>query len=320
MVAAIVFVSSLLTGGAAQAEQLPSWLAYAATPSTDSGLALWAAGRPKSDAEKETRGDDKVDTEHIFGFTMGSDIGEKGELEFESENVTGLGKRTGSFFAFSGLQQFKYTVTDNFRISPSFVINSNRIRGAEGFNDVTTTNIGGASVGLSYKLIDREKAPFGLTLHFHPGWNQTDEAMGLRVEQYSNEFLALFDKEIIKNRLWGAVNISYDVAASRLKSTGEWTHNSDLSFQAAASYQVVSGLLLGGEVRYVRAYDGLGLDRLKGEALYLGPTFSTQLAKNVGLSGTVNFQVAGKAVGDPRTLDLANFERVQAMLRLTTHF
>jgi hypothetical protein len=286
------------------------------------GPPLWAAGQnpDSSNAEKGKGNDTRIDTEHIFGFAMGSDIGEKGELELESENVAGFGKRTGSYFALSGLQTLKYTVTDDFRVAPGFIFNSNRIRGVDGFEDVTRTGIGGAAVELSYKLVDRGTAPFGLTLHLQPSWNWLDEATGLRVEQYSNEFAALFDKEIIRDRLWGAINIGYGVAASRFKNAGEWAHDSDLSFQAAASYQVFNGLLFGGEVRYVRAYEGLGLDRFRGGALYVGPTFSARLAKNIGLSGAVNVQVAGKNIGSEDGLELANFERVKAMLRLTVLF
>jgi hypothetical protein len=58
----------------------------------------------------------------------------------------------------------------------------------------------------------------------------------------------------------------------------------------------------------------------KGEALYLGPTFSWNMCEHAGLSGTVNFQVAGGAKGDPRWLDLDNYERVQGMLRFNMHF
>ncbi len=315
-------VLSLPAGGGAQAEEAPAWLSYAATDASRGTSVLRARPKPKPAAEKETNHDHygDVDTEHIFGFTMGSDIGEKGELEYEAENVFGASKRTGSYFAFSGQQQLKYTVTDNFRIAPGFAINANRIRGVDGFDDISRTGFGGASVEFRYKLMDRDKAPFGLTLHFQPGWNRLEEASGMRVEQYGNEFLALFDKELIKDRLWGAINIGYGLGATRFKSTGDWAHDSALSIHAAASYQVANGLLFGGEVRYVRAYEGLGLDRFKGDAVFLGPTFSTHLAKNVGLSGTVNVQVAGKAVDDPHRLDLANFERVQGMLRLNVLF
>jgi hypothetical protein len=43
-------------------------------------------------AEKKTAGQETVDTEHIFGFTEGADIGEKGEAEFENSAVVRFGK------------------------------------------------------------------------------------------------------------------------------------------------------------------------------------------------------------------------------------
>ncbi len=36
-----------------------------------------------------------VDSEHMFGFTVGSDIGSAGEIEIEGEQDSGFGKRMG---------------------------------------------------------------------------------------------------------------------------------------------------------------------------------------------------------------------------------
>jgi len=44
---------------------------------------------------------DAIDTEHLFGFTIGTDIGEVGEKEFESNTLSRLGKRAGSYSALS---------------------------------------------------------------------------------------------------------------------------------------------------------------------------------------------------------------------------
>src|SRR5262245_47733434 len=60
----------------------------------------------------------EIDTEHIFGFVEGSDIGAKGELEGETQSTNAIGKRSGSYFASSNQAQLKYTITDNFRIAP----------------------------------------------------------------------------------------------------------------------------------------------------------------------------------------------------------
>lgn len=299
------------TGDAAFAAERPEWLAYASAP---------RAGTAPKHGATAAADDDHVDTEHIFGFTMGSDIGTKGEIELEIENVGLFGKRSGNYFATSTLNLMKFTLTDTFRIAPAVAWGSNRIRNVPGFEDRQQASVQGAAVEFRYKVLDREVMPFGLTLHAQPGWNRVDEATGLRVEQYGSEFAALMDKEFIKDRLWGAVNLWYGTGASKDLTVNEWSHDSDVAIHVALSGRVAPVLVVGAEMRYLRAYEGMGLDRLKGEALYLGPTFSWHIAKNAGLSGTVNFQVAGKAVDDPRSLDLDNFERAQALLRFNLLF
>ncbi|RAI44468.1 hypothetical protein CH341_09025 [Rhodoplanes roseus] len=310
--ATVLTLGGLALGGGAAAAEQPQWLsAYASATQAGPAGKIGAAPAP---------GDDHVDTEHIFGFTMGSDIGAKGEIELEIENVGLFGKRSGSYFATSTLNLMKFTLTDSFRIAPAVAWGSNRIRNVAGFDDHQQVSVQGGAVELRYKVLDREVMPFGLTLHAQPGWNRVDEATGRRVEQYGSEFAALMDKEFIKDRLWGAVNLWYGAGASKDLVAREWSHDSDVAIHVALSGRVAPVLVVGAEMRYLRAYEGMGLDRLKGEALYLGPTFSWHIAKNAGLSGTVNVQVAGKAIDDPRSLDLANFERVQALLRFNLLF
>jgi hypothetical protein len=58
----------------------------------------------------------RVDTEHIFGFTEGTDIGTKGEIEVEVEGAfdARLGK-VGSYAAFLNETALRYVATDNLR-------------------------------------------------------------------------------------------------------------------------------------------------------------------------------------------------------------
>jgi hypothetical protein len=44
-------------------------------------------------------GDGEVDTQFIFGFTQGADVGEVGEREIEHQTIGHLGKRDGSYAA-----------------------------------------------------------------------------------------------------------------------------------------------------------------------------------------------------------------------------
>jgi hypothetical protein len=264
--------------------------------------------------------DEGPDTEHIFGITMGSDIGEKGDLELELETFSGIGKRFGTYFSTATHTHFKYTVTDTLRIAPGFTFGSHRISGVQELDDRSEAGLHEASIEVRYKVMDRHKDAFGLTLNFEPGWSGVDPTSGLGVEGYGSVVSMLMDKEIIKDRLFGAFNFGWSGGTSRQLGTRDWTRDSELAIQGAFSYQIIPKVLVGVETRYLRAYGSLGLDDFKGEALYVGPTFSLMLSKVVGLSGSWNVQVAGKAVGDPAALDLRNFERNQALLRLTAHF
>ncbi len=60
----------------------------------------------------------------------------------------------------------------------------------------------------------------------------------------------------------------------------------------------------------------MGLNRIKGEALYMGSTFFTRLGEHANISAAWDFQVAGKAVDEPGNLDLLNFDRHRFMVRL----
>src|SRR5262249_50128745 len=56
---------------------------------------------------------DEVDTEHMFGFITGTDIGEVGDKELESETTGRLGKRTGSYTALSHMLGLEFTPLEN---------------------------------------------------------------------------------------------------------------------------------------------------------------------------------------------------------------
>jgi hypothetical protein len=309
-----------LAGTNANAAEQPSWLAYAATDVPSLPIAKPTKKRVGAGATKHDHDTEGPDTEHIFGITMGSDIGEKGELELELETFGGIGKRSGSYLSTATHTHFKYTVTDDLRIAPGFTLGTHKISGVPELDDRSAFGIHDASVEIRYKLLDRHVAPFGWTLNVEPIASRIDDVGGQRIEAYSMVLSSLMDKEIIPDRLFGAFNIGYFGGSSRLLATNVWSHDSDLAIGAGLSYQVMPAVLFGIETRYLQAFEGMGLERRKGDALFVGPTFSIMLAKNVGLSGTWNFQMAGKDMNDARSLDLTNFERHQALLRLTAHF
>ncbi|MBH5388280.1 hypothetical protein H1B27_18630 [Bradyrhizobium sp. CNPSo 4019] len=310
--AATIVASQLASCALALADDKPG-----RTYGTPRGPLSHAASKP---AQNLPSAHAEIDTEHIFGFSMGSDIGKPGEIEVEFENVGAFGKRSGSYAALANLNQVKYTVSDNFRIAPGFSLSGQHISGVPGLADHRDVAFSGAALELRYKLVDRAVAPFGLTLHAQPGWSRIDDATGMNIAQYGAEFAALFDRELVKDRLFAAFNVWYGTGGTREIVTNLWRHDSEMQLQAAISYAVQPELLFGLGIRYARAYDGSGLDRFLGDAVFAGPTFSYSISKEVGISGTWQMQVAGKALGDNRSLNLEQFERHQALLRINLHF
>jgi hypothetical protein len=78
--------------------------------------------------------------------------------------------------------------------------------------------------------------------------------------------------------------------------------------------------LLGGEVRYFRRYDGIGLDELAGQALFVGPTAYFQISERARLTANWSVQAWGRLAGSNAALDLVNFERHQAKLVFGVNF
>jgi hypothetical protein len=50
--------------------------------------------------------------------------------------------------------------------------------------------------------------------------------------------------------------------------TGAWQHQSDFGISGALTLQVQPGILIGAEARYLRSFDGLGLDAFAGQAFF----------------------------------------------------
>lgn len=68
-------------------------------------------------------------------------------------------------------------------------------------------------------------------------------------------------------------------------------NGSEFAFSVAATAKVREGSFLGAKLRYRRAYDGLALDDMIEQAIYLGPTFNIAIGRGLSLSGAWNAQV-----------------------------
>ncbi len=262
----------------------------------------------------------KIDTEHLFGFVTGTDIGEVGDREIEIETSGRLRKRTGSYNALSQAFALEYTPVENFRLELAAAGAYYGISGVTGLDDLRRLGFQGVSLEMRYRLLDRQRSGLGLTLLAAPHWGRIDEISGQKVNQYGAGFAVLIDKELVRDRVVAAFNLLYEPEVTRSRVTGTWSQEATLGLAGALMAQLQSGVFLGGEARYLRAYESLGFDRFAGDALFLGPTTFYRLSERWRMTASWSTQIAGKAVGDPGYLDLANFSRHQFRLRVGYQF
>jgi hypothetical protein len=88
----------------------------------------------------------------------------------------------------------------------------------------------------------------------------------------------------------------------------------------AGMVRVSPNVLLGGEMRYFRQYEGIGLGEFSGQALFVGPTAYFQLSGQSRLTLSWSMQAWGRPAGSGASLDLVNFERHQARLVFGINF
>jgi hypothetical protein len=99
-----------------------------------------------------------------------------GEREAESEAVGRFGKSAGRYGAMSQGLGVKFVPFQNLSVQPTVAISRFDISNVPGLEDKRQLSYEAASVELRYRLIDREKAQFGLTMGFDPRWARVDSS------------------------------------------------------------------------------------------------------------------------------------------------
>ena len=262
----------------------------------------------------------EVDTEHMFGFTEGSDIGEAGEKELETDSTGRFGKLGGSYNTVATALEAKYSFSDRFRLSAVATVAYYDITGVNAIDDRRQAALQSVSFDARFRLLDREHAPFGLTLSVEPHRGFADEMSAEPADQYGAEFRVLADRELIPGRLFAALNVSYEPEQTRLRASGETLRESMLGIGAALAMQLMPNVFIGAEARNLRHFDGLGLNGFAGQALYIGPTFYATFGERYFVSAAWNVQVWGAVAGTSGALDLDNFERHHVKLRVGASF
>jgi hypothetical protein len=261
-----------------------------------------------------------IDTEHLFGFMIGSDVGDFGEREFQSQSTGRFSKGDGHYRALSQEFELEFVPVPNFRIEIGTAFASHDINGVPGLDDRRQLAWQGASLDLRYRLMARETSPFGLTVALTSHADRIDDSTAAVVRNYGTELTLAFDRELIPNFLITALNLSYAPEWTRVAATGAAEQESTVGAAFAVMAQLRPGFFLGGEARYLRRYEGIGLEALAGQALLIGPTAYFKLSERSRLTLAWSAQAWGRASGSPSALDLANFERHQARVVFGVNF
>lgn len=239
--------------------------------------------------------EDGVETENLFGFTAGSDTGEAGGRSAAAEVVGRLGKRSGTYRAIGQKLEFGFGATDDFGVAFGLLGAYTRIRNVPDLGDLSGRNaFAGFSAEFRWRLLDRRTSPFGLTLQAEPSIGRLDDGTGVSGRGIGAETKLILDRELVPDRLFGAINLIYEAERSRDRFAARAERGSGAGVSAALAYQVAPKVFLGAEARYLRSYDGLGLDRYAGDAVYLGPTAYAEIRPGAWLSATYQVQVAGR--------------------------
>jgi opacity protein-like surface antigen len=260
------------------------------------------------------------DTEHIFAFMIGTDVGSFGEREFQTESTGRFGRGGGTYRALSQEFELEFVPAPNFRVEIGSTFASHYISGVPGLEDQRRLSWQGASIDFRYRFLDRETAPFGLTFATEMHGHRVDETTAEAVRSFGTEFRLAFDRELVLDRIIAAFNVLYEPEWTRVVGSGVTERDSTLGAALGILARVRPGLLLGGEARYLRKYEGIGLEELAGQAVFVGPTAYLQLSRRSRLTASYSIQAWGRPAGSIASLDPVNFDRHQARLVFGVNF
>ncbi|MBS0640420.1 MAG: hypothetical protein JSS43_11145 [Proteobacteria bacterium] len=277
-----------------------------------------------------------IETEDIFGFTLGSDTEQKGALLLELENVAGFGSRDQSYSSVNSKLQVTYGVTDWFSASlgilggyyyikdrpPGFSVTDTGATVPTDYLYPQINNYRFAGIGgeLRLNLLKRQDNVVGVTLHAEPSFRMADEVSGERGNGYGSENKLIIDRELVADRLFGAINVIYDFESFKAYDSPSTEKQSAFGLSGALTYQWAPGFFFGGEIRWLRAYDGMGLNTYQGQGVFLGPSMFWHFLDNAYLSAAFSWQVTGSVRDQASTINLVNFQRQQLKFKLVYEF
>jgi hypothetical protein len=262
----------------------------------------------------------EIETKYIFGFTLGSGIGLEGEKEVTVDTIGRFGKRDGYYAASETKYEFEFTPSQFIQIEFGALGSTHNISNVTGLDDRSQFALGGAFAEFRYLAIERtSNNPLAVTLAVEPTVRRIDETSGAGVRNFEFETTINADIELLRNRLFAGFNLLYEPEVTQT-SLGDTQREAKFGGSAALSLRLMSNVVLGGEVWYLRHYDAAGLTAFTGDTVLLGPTLFVQLTPKMFVTAAWNTQVWGREVGNPVSLNFAEFDRNRAKLKFAYEF
>jgi len=261
-----------------------------------------------------------IETKYIFGFTTGSGIGLEGEKEFTVDSIGRFGKRDGNYAATETKYEFEFTPSQFIQIEFGALGSTHNIGGVTGLDDRNQVALAGGFAEFRYLALERtSNNPLAVTLAVEPTVRRIDETSGERVRNFEFETTVNADLELMRNRLYAGFNLLYEPEVTQML-TGETQREATFGGSAALSLRLASNVVLGGEVWYLRHYDAANLTSFTGDAVMLGPTLYLRFTPKMFMTAAWNTQVWGREIGNPVSLNLAEFQRHRAKLKFAWEF
>jgi hypothetical protein len=276
----------------------------------------------------------------VFGFTTGSDVNDLGALSAALEYNGNFGTRNGKLQAHLLKAQVSYSPFLCFEFGPT-IQGASVGAGASSFG-FDQRQFGG-TVEMKYKLTGRATHGIGITVTTEPGIFNRQYRSGFADifgnpsrpsgQVVSNLARVLIDFELVKDKLFGAINLEHsavwDDPVSQNAGFGNpgFARFSNVNIRAALAYKVTDAFYVGVEGSHQRAYSGIFFGNDLGNAWFAGPTFFWQATDKLAITGAYNYQIAGQNENPTNALrsvskdvDLINFNRHLAKLKLAYSF
>ena len=262
----------------------------------------------------------ELETKYIFGFTTGSGIGLEGEKEFTIDTIGRFGKRDGHYAATETKYEFEFTPSQFVQIEFGALGSTHNIGAMTDLDGRNQAAFAGGFAEFRYLALERtSNNPLSVTVAFEPNVRLIDETSGDHVQNYEFETTINADLELVKNRLYAGFNLLYEPEVTKTMFD-ETEREATFGGSAALSVRVLSNVVLGGEVWYLRHYDAIGLTAFTGDAVLLGPNLYIQFTPKMFMTAAWNEQVWGREIGNRASLNLAEFQRHRARLKFAWEF